>query len=155
MSDFKFHVVLFQPEIPQNTGAIGRLCVNLDIDLHLIKPLGFSLDASRVRRAGLDYWPHLKLKVHENWHAFLATERPQHLYFASTRGRKSIFDFRYRPDAWFVFGRETSGFPESFYELYADRLYKLPMPGPHSRSLNLACSVSVICYEAYRQFIQL
>lgn len=144
-------VVLVAPEIPQNTGSIGRLCVNLDVPLHLIKPLGFSLAESRVKRAGLDYWPHLKLAVHETWDDFLAAAKPERLILASTKGKASLFDCRFQNGDYLVFGSETTGLPSGLYRRYADSLYRIPMPGKHYRSLNLACAVAVVVYEAYRQ----
>ncbi|MCF7855171.1 MAG: tRNA (cytidine(34)-2'-O)-methyltransferase [Candidatus Pacebacteria bacterium] len=144
-------VVLLAPEIPQNTGNIGRLCVNTESELHLIEPLGFSLDETSVRRAGLDYWPHLKLAVHKHWAAFLEDQKPTRLVFASTKGRKSVFETHFCASDCLIFGNETSGFPEEFYRRYSDDLYQIPMPGEHARSLNLANSVAVVLYEALRQ----
>jgi len=145
------HVVLMEPEIPHNTGAIGRLCVGLDAKLHLIEPLGFHLDDASLRRCGLDYWPHLNLAVHRSWDAFLAAEQPADLFLFSTRGSRDLYECRFRPGAFLVFGSETRGFPPAFYEAYRDKLHRIPMPGHHARSINLANAVSVVAYEAYRQ----
>jgi tRNA (cytidine/uridine-2'-O-)-methyltransferase len=147
------NVVLYTPEIPHNTGAIGRLCVGLDARLHLVEPLGFRLSARQLKRAGLDYWSHVRLSVHAGWDAFLATEAPQRILFASVRGTRSCFDCSFRPGDYLVFGSETAGLPEPFYERYADRLFRIPMPGPRARSINLANAVSVVLYEAYRQIV--
>ena len=144
-------IVLLAPEIPQNTGNIGRLCVNTGCRLHLVKPLGFSLDAAHVRRAGLDYWPHLTLCVHESWDAFLEAEHPARLVFVSTKGERVLYDVRFRDNDFLVFGNETGGLPPEFYRRYSADLYRIPMPGGHSRSLNLANSVAVSLYEALRQ----
>lgn len=146
-----FHIVLVAPEIPQNTGTIGRLCVCTDARLHLIRPLGFSLDAAHVRRAGLDYWQHLDLRVHENWQAFLDDARPERLFLASTRGRHSLYDYRFDAGQFLVFGNETSGLPDEFHTRYQESLCAIPMPGQHARSHNLANAVSIVLYEALRQ----
>jgi tRNA (cytidine/uridine-2'-O-)-methyltransferase len=145
------NIVLVAPEIPQNTGTIGRLCVCTDARLHLIKPLGFSLDESRIRRAGLDYWKYLDVHVHETWQAFLAREAPGQLVFASTKGGRNLYDARFRNDDYLVFGNETGGLPDDLYRTYADSLYVIPMPGEHARSHNLANAVSIVLYEALRQ----
>lgn len=145
------NVVLVHPEIPHNTGAIGRLCVGLDARLHLIKPLGFSLRASALKRAGLDYWDHLRLAVHPDWDAFLAAEAPARLFFASTQGVKSCYDCVFAKDDFLVFGSETTGLPGSFYTRYAEQLFRIPMPGAHARSINLANAMAIVLYEAYRQ----
>lgn len=145
------HIVLLQPEIPHNTGAIGRLCVGLDCDLALVRPIGFALSDAYLRRAGLDYWPHLRLSVHDNWDAFLRDVRPQRLHFLSTHGGRSLYEAHFLPDDTLVFGCESAGLPPPFYDRYRDSLLRIPMPGPHARSLNLANAVSVAAYEAYRQ----
>jgi tRNA (cytidine/uridine-2'-O-)-methyltransferase len=144
-------VVLVAPEIPQNTGAIGRLCVCTGTPLHLIEPLGFSLDESYVRRAGMDYWKHVDLHVHRHWEAFLRSETPERLVFSSTHARKSLYDIRFAGDECLVFGRESSGLPPAFYTRYDQQLYGIPMPGRHARSHNLANAVSIVLYEALRQ----
>ena len=145
-------IVLLRPEIPHNTGAIGRLCVDLDCPLHLIRPLGFALTSSWVRRAGMDYWTHLDLHVHDNWDVFLETVRPTHLFFASTRGSRSLYDCQFMTGDALVLGNESSGLPDEFYSRYQDNLFRIPMPGPHARSLNLANAAAVAAYEALRQF---
>ncbi len=146
-----FNIVLVHPEIPQNTGNIGRLCVNNDCTLHLVKPLGFSLDSAQVRRAGLDYWPHLKLRIHEDWNAFLAGERPARMLMSSTHGTRSIYDFAFLPGDYIVFGSEGHGLPDDFYRRYAGSLYRLPMLGDKNRSLNLANAAGIVLYEGLRQ----
>ncbi len=145
------NIVLVHPEIPPNTGSVGRLCVNLDARLHLIEPLGFSLAASRVKRAGLDYWRLVQLQVHAGWEEFLAAAQPARLVFLSTKGRRPLYDCRFAAGDYLVFGNETSGLPPAFYERYADGLIQIPMPGKHYRSLNLANAVAITAYEAYRQ----
>jgi len=145
------NIVLIAPEIPQNTGTIGRLCVCTDARLHLVRPLGFSLHESRIRRAGLDYWKFLDLHVHDSWQDFIATVNPRRMIFASTRGTQTIYKAAFRPHDYLVFGNEGSGLPGEFYQTYADSLYVIPMPGRHARSHNLANAVSIVLYEAMRQ----
>jgi len=145
------HLVLIRPEIPHNTGAIGRLCVGLDCTLHLIRPLGFRLGQAEIRRAGLDYWPHVRLTVHNGWEDYLETAHPPRLFFASTRGGRSLYDCVFQPGDHLAFGSESYGLPEPFYDRYADSLFRIPMPGPHARSINLANAVAIVAYEAFRQ----
>ena len=145
------HAVLVRPEIPHNTGAIGRTCVALGCDLALVRPLGFALSDEYVRRAGLDYWQHLRLAVYDNWDDYLTRARPRRLVFLSTKGGRSLYDTTFEPGDALVFGSESSGLPEPFYERYRDSLVRIPMPGPHARSLNLANAASIALYEAYRQ----
>jgi len=146
-----FSIVLVRPEIPHNTGAIGRLCVGLDAPLHLIRPLGFHLDDKSVARAGLDYWPHLKISIHDTWEEYLADAKPSRLFFLSTHGEKSLYDCAFADGDALVFGNESSGLPKDFYERYRADLFRIPMPGEHARSINLANAVSVAAYECYRQ----
>jgi tRNA (cytidine/uridine-2'-O-)-methyltransferase len=146
-----FSIVLLRPEIPHNTGAIGRLCVGLGVPLHLVKPLGFALDDRSIARAGLDYWPHLKFALHDTWEDYLAAEKPRRVHFLSTHGEKSLYDCRFEAGDALVFGNESSGLPRDFYERYADSLFRIPMPGEHARSINLANAVSIAAYECYRQ----
>jgi len=146
-----FNIVLVAPEIPQNTGTIGRLCVCTDARLHLVEPLGFSLAESRIRRAGLDYWRYLDLQVYRSWPDFIGTARPGHLAFFSTKARKSLYDGRFSLGDYLVFGNETSGLPEVIHTRYRENFYSIPMPGQHARSHNLANAVSIVLYEAYRQ----
>lgn len=145
------NVVLLHPEIPHNTGAIGRTCVCVGARLHLVKPLGFSLREKDLLRAGLDYWPHLDVKTHDGWDGFLQAEKPARIIFLSTRGARSIYEWRFEPGDYVVFGSESGGLPEGFYERYSNDLCSIPMPGTHARSLNLANAASIVVYEAYRQ----
>ncbi len=147
----RFHIVLVAPEIPQNTGTIGRLCVSTDVKLHLIEPLGFSLDEKHLKRAGMDYWPHLELAVYGNWDEFLAANSEAHLLFFSTKGAATYWDISYPEESFLVFGSESHGFPPEFYERYHDRLATIPMEGKFYRSLNLANAASIVLYEALRQ----
>ncbi|MBR1836269.1 MAG: tRNA (cytidine(34)-2'-O)-methyltransferase [Kiritimatiellae bacterium] len=147
------HVVLVRPEIPHNTGAVGRLCVGLGCDLALVRPIGFALSDYYVRRAGLDYWPHLRLAIHDSWDDFLGRAEPGRMHFLSTKGGRSLYDTAFEPGDTLVFGSESAGLPESFHERYRGALVRIPMPGEHARSLNLANAVSVAVYEAYRQLL--
>jgi len=147
-----FNIVLVAPEIPQNTGTIGRLAVSTDSVLHLIDPLGFSLEDKYLKRAGLDYWRFLDLHRHRDWESFVSSLAPEaRLRFFSTHGERSYFDEEYLPGDYLVFGRESAGLPPEFYVRYRDDLRIIPMPGEHSRSLNLANAVSIVLYEALRQ----
>ena len=146
-----FSIVLLRPEIPHNTRAIGRLCVGLGIPLHLVRPLGFALDDRSISRAGLDYWPHLDVTLHDTWEDYLAAVKPRKMFFLSTHGEKSLCDCRFEPDDALVFGNESSGLPKDFYARYAKSLFRIPMPGEHARSINLANAVSIAAYECYRQ----
>ena len=146
-----FNIVLVAPEIPQNTGTIGRLAVSTGSILHLIDPLGFSLDEKHLRRAGMDYWKHLHLCRYPDWEKFLEHNPDAVLHFFSTHGNTSYLDVEYTPGDSLVFGRESAGLPPELYERYADRLRIIPMPGEFNRSLNLANSVSIALYEAMRQ----
>lgn len=151
MKDSRFSIVLLCPEIPHNTGAIGRLCVGLGIPLHLVKPLGFALDDRSIARAGLDYWPHLDVTLHDDWEGYLADVAPRRLVFLSTHGKRALYDCRFEPGDALVFGSESSGLPSGFYDRYGDALFKIPMPGEHARSINLANAASIAAYECYRQ----
>jgi tRNA (cytidine/uridine-2'-O-)-methyltransferase len=146
-----FSIVLLRPEIPHNTGAIGRLAVGLGVTVDLIRPLGFRLDDESVARAGLDYWRHLDLKVHDSWEDYLAVRRPRRFFLLSTKGERSLYELKFEPGDALVFGNESSGLPKDFYERYRERLFRIPMPGEHARSINLANAVSIAAYECYRQ----
>ncbi len=143
------HVVLVEPQIPQNTGSIGRLCAGHDVCLHLIKPLGFELSDKYLKRAGLDYWPHIDLTVHETL-AQALEQLPGPAWFFSARATRHHWDVTYGPDDVLVFGREADGLPEVMKARYADRLVKVPH-NDNIRSLNLASTVAVVVYEALRQ----
>ena len=147
-----FNIVLVAPEIPQNTGTIGRLCVCTDARLHLVKPLGFSLDEAHLRRAGLDYWPYLDWCVYEDWGDFLARNgNPANMRFCSSKTKRSLYDCELHIGDYLVFGNEGHGLPPEFYERYSDSLWTLPMPGLHARCHNLANAVSIALYEGLRQ----
>ena len=145
-------IVLVQPEIPGNTGAVGRTCVALDMELILIHPLGFTIDDKRVKRSGLDYWPHVRLTEYASWDAFLAarTPRADQLFLFEEFGARSFYEPDYPADAFLVFGQETKGIPKAIIDQHADRLFKLPMRSDAIRSLNLANTVSAAAYQALR-----
>lgn len=145
-------LVIVEPEIPHNTGAIGRTCLALGAQLHLVRPLGFRLSDDWIRRSGLDYWAHVKPQLHDSLDAFLARiadEEPIHLF--STRGSRSMYETAFRPGSWLVFGAESRGLPEPLLERFSERTVRIPMTGTHVRSLNLANAASVALYEAWRQ----
>jgi len=148
-----FHVVLVEPEIPPNTGNIIRLCANTGAQLHLIEPLGFPLDDAKMRRAGLDYHEYASMKVHCNWEAFLAAERPKptRMFAMTTHGSTAFAGLAFQPGDVFVFGSETKGLAPSLRESFpAAQRIRLPMR-PGNRSLNLSNTVAVVIYEAWRQ----
>jgi len=151
MSEGGFSLVLLRPEIPHNTGAIGRLAVGLGVRLNLVRPLGFRLDDESIRRAGLDYWAYLDYAVHDTWEDYLERERPKRLVFLSTHGERSLYEVAFERGDALVFGNESSGLPKDFYERYRPSLFRIPMPGAHARSINLANAVSISAYECFRQ----
>ena len=144
------HVALIQPQIPPNTGNIARLCAATDSALHLIAPLGFSIDAADLRRAGLDYWGAVDLWVHPDWFAFRdAVRRDRCLYFSARAGR-SLYDASFAANSCLVFGNETEGMPARILQKHPERCFRIPMSGP-VRSLNLATAVGIVLYEGLRQ----
>jgi tRNA (cytidine/uridine-2'-O-)-methyltransferase len=146
------HVVLVNPEIHWNTGNTGRTCLAAGAALHLIEPLGFSLGEREVRRAGLDYWEHVDLRVWPSWDAFEPSlpslGQP---FFFSTKATRSLWDATFPSDSVLIFGRETGGFSADIHERYGDRMYRIPMHSEHVRSLNLSTSAGIVLYEAMRQ----
>ena len=147
------HLVLYQPQIPPNTGNIGRLCVATACELHLIHPLGFSAEAPAVRRAGLDYWRHLKLTQHEDWRAFRRAHPHARMHFYSKKAERPYTQAPYDSGDFLIFGSETTGLPEEIMEEFRQDLWTIPMWGP-TRSLNLATSVGIVTYEALRQITE-
>ncbi len=145
-----FSVVLVEPEIPQNTGNISRTCACTGAALHLVKPLGFVLDDSKLKRAGLDYWGELDLHIHESLDDFLIYAKDKPLYFASTKAAHTYDEIQYPDDAFLVFGKETKGLPEQLLFDNYERSVRIPMR-TSMRSLNLSNSVAIILYEALRQ----
>ena len=144
------NIVLFAPEIPQNTGAIARTCAATGSVLHLIRPLGFDISDAAVKRAGLDYWHMMHYTVYDDLKDFFARHPGISCYFASTKSEKRYCDVRYGPDDYIFFGKETKGLDENLLRAHYDRCVRIPMM-PGARSLNLANSVAVVLYEALRQ----
>jgi tRNA (cytidine/uridine-2'-O-)-methyltransferase len=145
-----FQVVLVEPEIPSNTGNIARTCSATGAKLHLVKPLGFSLEDKYLKRAGLDYWDSLALEIHDSWEAFREKTKGGTFYYASTKAKGPYSDFTYKKDDFFVFGKETAGLPESLLAENMETCIRIPMK-KDQRSLNLSNSVAIILYEGYRQ----
>ena len=148
-----FNIVLVEPEIPPNTGNVIRLAANTGCRLHLIEPLGFSMDDKHMRRAGLDYHEYAELKRHASWQAFLAQENPDtsRLFAMTTRGSRNLFGVTFRPGDWLVFGSETKGLDAALRDSFAsDQRLRLPMQA-EQRSLNLSNAVAVTVFEAWRQ----
>lgn len=146
-----FHIVLFEPEIPPNTGNIIRLAANTGCQVHLIEPLGFELDDKRLRRAGLDYGEWKDLKTYADWPSFLAEAKPERIFALSTKGRPRPSDTQFQAGDYLLFGPETRGLPVDVREsLPPEQVLRIPML-PDSRSMNLSNAVSVIVYEAWRQ----
>jgi len=144
------HVVLMNPEIPQNTGNIARTCAATGAKLHLIKPLGFELSDKYLKRAGLDYWHMMEYEVHENWGEFCEKYPGARMHFASTKAPRSYCEAAYGEDDFLVFGRETKGLPEGMLKENYEACVRIPMK-EDARSLNLSNSVAVVLYEALRQ----
>ena len=153
MKDPRFHVILFQPEIPQNTGNIGRLCAYTACRLHLIRPLGFTITDRHLRRSGMDYWRHLDLRIHEDWESFRGdAESPRRLWLYSTKGTRKFWDARFAVGDGLLFGSESAGVPEWLHKDIGDaNRLTIPRFGEQLRSLNLSTSAGVAVYEALRQ----
>ena len=151
MYDTLFEIVLFQPEIPPNTGNVIRLAANTGCRLHLVRPLGFALEDKQMRRAGLDYHEYADLRVHDDWPALCEALAGRRMFAFSTRASESFAEARFQPGDVFVFGPETRGLPEEVLATFqADRRLRLPMR-PGQRSLNLSNTVAVVAFEAWRQ----
>ena len=144
-------VVLFEPEIPPNTGSVARLCAATLTPLHLIEPLGFKIDDKHLKRAGLDYWEFVDLHVHKSWAAFLNDQKPKTLLYFSKKVERSYTSVRYHDDDYLVFGPETRGLPPDVLQTNKDRTFRIPMMGTGVRSLNLSNAVSIVLYEGLRQ----
>ena len=145
-----FNIVLVEPQIPPNTGNIGRMCVNLGAKLHLVKPLGFDISDKAIKRAGLDYWRELDLVVWNSLEEFLANNPIQKMYFATTKTDNIYWDVKFELEDYIVFGSETKGLDEKLLKDNLDRCITIPM-GEKGRSLNLATSCGIVTYEALRQ----
>ncbi len=146
------NIILFEPEIPQNTGNIGRTCVLTNCKLHLIKPLGFTLDDKQVKRAGLDYWPELKLEIHESFDDMISKYPDARVFLSTTKGTKYHHDqVKYKEGDFIVFGKESSGLPDYIRDRYEENRIRVPMVNTTTRSLNLSNTVAIVVYEALRQ----
>lgn len=146
----KLNIVLYEPEIPSNTGNIGRTCVATGTRLHLIEPLGFRLNEKAIRRAGMDYWSDLDVMTYVNYEEFLEKNPGAKIYMATTKSRQTYTEVSYEPDCYIMFGKESAGIPEEILVNHPDTCVRIPMIG-ETRSLNLSNSVAIVLYEALRQ----
>ena len=146
----KLNIVLFEPEIPANTGNIGRTCVATGTRLHLIEPLGFRLNEKAIKRAGMDYWQDLDVTTYLNYEEFLEKNKGAKIYMATTKSKQTYTEVSYEPDCYIMFGKESAGIPEEILVKHPDTCVRIPMIG-ETRSLNLSNSVAIVLYEALRQ----
>lgn len=144
------NIILYEPEIPANTGNIGRTCVATGTRLHLIEPLGFRLSGKEIKRAGLDYWKDLDVTVYDNYRDFLIKNPEAKIYMATTKAENTYTEVKYDPDSYIMFGKESAGIPEEILLQNKDTAIRIPMIGD-IRSLNLSNSVAIVLYEALRQ----
>ena len=145
------NIVLFEPEIPNNTGNIGRLSLASGCNLHLVKPFGFELNDTRLKRAGLDYWKHISLKLYDSIDEFYSLNMGKKMVYFSAKGTKTFWSIDFQDDLFLIFGRESSGLPQSITDEKSHELYKIPLFSDHIRSINLANAVSVVVYEGIRK----
>lgn len=145
------NIVLYEPEIPHNTGAIARTCVLTHSKLHLIKPLGFSIDDKHLKRAGLDYWPLLEMEVYENYKDFMDKNKDETIYYSTTKTSNIYTDVKFKDGDFIMFGPETRGIPESILDENSEKCIRIPMIKELKRSLNLANSANIVLFEALRQ----
>ncbi len=145
-----YNIVLIEPEIPMNTGNIGRLSLASGSVLHLVKPFGFELDDSRLKRAGLDYWKHISLHIYESSEEFFSINKDKNMVYLSSSATKEYWSIDYRDNMFLIFGKESVGLPKSIIAENSDKLYKIPIYSNHVRSLNLANAVSIVVYEGLR-----
>jgi tRNA (cytidine/uridine-2'-O-)-methyltransferase len=145
------NIVLIEPEIPNNTGNIGRLALASGSTLHLVKPFGFEIDDTRLKRAGLDYWQHLSVTYYENIEEFFEINKDKHMVFMSSHGTKNHWDIPFEENIFLVFGKESVGLPKPLIEKHTNQLYKIPLFSEHIRSLNLANAVSIVVYEGIKK----
>lgn len=154
MAEPLFRIVLVEPEIPQNTGNIGRTCVATQAELHLIGPMGFTITDSQVKRAGLDYWPHLKWFYYENFQSWWEkVEDPSRVFYLTTKTQKRYTDVSFKKGDWLVFGKETKGLDPQLIQRNINQAITIPQLGP-VRSLNLATAVAIVAYEGVRQLVE-
>ena len=145
------NIVLLEPEIPNNTGNIGRLALGTGSHLHLIKPFGFEISDSRLKRAGLDYWQHLEITYYESKEAFFKIHQGKSMAFLSSHGTQSYLEIPFQKNHFLIFGKESVGLPKDLIETNKEHLYQIPLHSEHIRSLNLANAVSILVYEGLRQ----
>ena len=145
------NIVLIEPEIPNNTGNIGRLALASGSNLHLVKPFGFEIDDTRLKRAGLDYWQHLQVTYYENIEEFFSKNKHENMVFLSSHGTKTHWDITFEDNMFLVFGKESVGLAKSITEANAHSLFKIPLYSEHVRSLNLANAVGIVVYEGLRK----
>lgn len=146
-----FNIVLVEPEIPQNTGSVARLCGATRTVLHLVRPLGFSTDDKYLKRAGLDYWQFVEIIYWDSFEDFLAHQALQKLYFLSKKADKSYLDCQFSPGDFLIFGKETKGLPPYILDSLPNQCYRVPIANSNIRSLNLAMTCGIVLYEALRQ----
>ena len=146
----ELNIVLYEPEIPANTGNIGRTCVATGTRLHLIEPLGFRLDEKSIRRSGMDYWQELNVSTYVNWDEFCERNPGAKVYMATTKAQHVYTEISYEPNCYILFGKESAGIPEELLKEHPDACIRIPMIG-ETRSLNLSNAVAVVLYEALRQ----
>ncbi|WP_298498971.1 tRNA (cytidine(34)-2'-O)-methyltransferase [uncultured Algibacter sp.] len=144
------NIVLIEPEIPNNTGNIGRLALASGSHLHLVKPFGFEINDTRLKRAGLDYWQHLSITYYENIDEFFSINKNKNMAFLSSHGTKNHWDIPFKDNMFLIFGKESVGLPKQLIEKYKDTLFKIPLYSEHIRSLNLANAVSITVYEGLK-----
>ena len=145
-----FNIVLIEPEIPMNTGNIGRLSLASGSSLHLVKPFGFEINDARLKRAGLDYWKHISVKIYENINDFLSINNDKNMVYLSSSAQKSYCSIDYKDDMFLIFGKESVGLSKNIITKNSDKLYKIPIYSTHVRSLNLANAVSIVVYDGLR-----
>ena len=144
------NIVLIEPEIPNNTGNIGRLALASGSHLHLVKPFGFEITDTRLKRAGLDYWPHVNISTYENTAEFFKIHNDKKMAFLSSHGDKNYWDIPFEDELFLVFGKESVGLSKRLLEEHSTDLYKIPLLSPHVRSLNLANAVAIVAYEGIK-----
>ena len=144
------NIVLVEPEIPNNTGNIGRLSLAAGANLHLVKPFGFELNDSRVKRAGLDYWKHISLTIYESIDDFYLKNQNKNMVYFSSHASKEYWKVTYQDDLFLIFGKESKGLPKELIELNSENTYKIPLFSEHIRSINLANAVSIVVYEGIK-----
>ena len=145
-----YNIVLIEPEIPNNTGNIGRLCLATGSTLHLVKPFGFEIDDKRLKRAGLDYWKHINLIIYEDKTEFFKKNKSKKMAFLSSHGKKSHWEINFEKEHFLIFGKESVGLPKDIIENNQDNLFQIPLFSEHIRSLNLANSVGIVVYEGLK-----